>query len=324
MNPDAVVTESSPVLEIPAPGPAYDHWRKTGERELPTTAEPAPAKETSAEPEKVESAPESAPGTILEKARAQHKGTPAPERIKQLLEQNKAKDAEIARLKAGTKPQAESAPAKSVNPLEAPKKPKQDDFKTWEEFDAARDDYYEKKASYEAHSAVEGYKQQQVREAGERAIAEKVAEAKKVYPDLDADKLGVIATEISGDQAMPLMVKQRIGRSTVMPHLLYVLTGDPAKWDAFRNLAKTDPLAANDELVLMEQLIKQELGKKSEATVEEKPTPEKKVTNAPPPPREANGKGTVPPDAVGNALENDDFEAYKKSKNASDLSRRRK
>jgi hypothetical protein len=119
------------------------------------------------------------------------------------------------------------------------------------------------------------------------------------------------------------------------------LGGDQAKFDAFIQLAKSNPAQAIRELVLTESLVKEELGKgKASASVpprdektgkfqasseskESAPAP-KKITGAPGPTAEVGGKATAPADEIAEAVESGNQELFNAARNKRDLESRRK
>ena len=295
----------------------------------PKTEESAP--QQTAEPEKAESAPESAPEPPQEKAKGKPKGTGTPEekRIPQLLSERNALEKRVAelekQLKEGAAPtKAEPAPQPKPG-LEAPKKPKWEEFqaqgKTYEEYDAAKDEYFEKLAEFKSKMAVEEDRKARAQAEVDRTVAERLASAEKLYPDYR--EVAAPAMERLGAEAHPL-VKEMLSSSEYLAHMLYVMGKDAGELASFLGMAKSNPFAAMRKIAIYEQLIKEELTKpKGEAKAEseaEPPKPEsskpaKKVTSVPPPLEEVGGKVTKAPDPLAEALAAGDVGAYRRELN---------
>jgi hypothetical protein len=351
VTPDAPVAESSPAIEVPRDSADYATWRQTGRvpaaKSAPPKADPAPAKESSAAGDKPaeKAAPASEAGTHQEKNKPRDN---AATRLNELLEDLRKAGMTPAELKvfkreaqkdSAEPPKDKAAPEQTANPAEmkAPVKPKQDDYKTYAEYDAAKDKYYEDLADYRAAKRVEAYQQEQQQRASQASVHEKMTEAKGRYGDEAVGIISATARAFTGDQQIPQAVKAILNDSPVWTDLLYTLGSKPAELDGFIQLAKSDPGAAIRKAVLMEQLVQTELakgGKKPEAGGEDavvrddsgkfkKTTPEKKESDAPPPPKEVSGRGTPPADEVERAVKTSDFAAFKRSQNARDLARRR-
>lgn len=293
----------------------------------PKTEESAPPEQpekAAAEPEKAETAPESAPDKeSQEKGKKAFKGTPAEDRVKELLADRNARDKriqELERLLADkvTPKTPESAPDKpQPKGLEAPKKPKLEDFKTYEEYDAAKDAYYEELSEFKAKKAVQEAEQRRAQAEVDRSVAAKLQEAKQLYPDFD--DVAVPVVEAFGKGLNPAVV-DALGRSQNMAHILYVIGKDAAEVKAFQELAQRDPVGAILKIGIYEQLVKAELDKsRASADKTEKPevqkSPAKQLTSAPPPPPEVGGKSQVAPDALEQALKDGDVEAYRRELN---------
>jgi hypothetical protein len=162
-----------------------------------------------------------------------------------------------------------------------------------------------------------------------------VEEAKKAYPNFDTVVLPAM-NAIFGDGkpesgAHPA-IREALGRSSVMSHLLYTLGGNK-ELSKFVDDSRKDPVSALMKLGAMEALLIPELSKAgkevSEATRNGKgqftaPAPEKKTTTAPPPPTEVGGQATAPADPVMAAVKRKDFRAYEAEANARERAARLK
>lgn len=350
-----VAPESSPaVIDIPRDPAGYAKWRQTGE--VPAAkpkAESTPAKETPADGEQPEenSAPASETGKPTQEKKP--RGDNAAARLNELLEDLRKAGmtpAELKTFKREAKAEQKAEPANqqaaehTEKPAERkpPVKPKQEDFKTYDEYDAAKDKYYEDVADFKAAKALDDYRQEQQRNAANQSVHEKMTEAKGRYGDEAVGIISATARAFTGDQQIPATVTSLLDSSAVWTDLLYALGSKPAELASFIQLAKSDPMTAVRKIAVMEDLVKQELtkgGKKAQAASEEtddgasaardesgkfkKTTPEKQESNAPPPPKELSGRGTPPADEVQRAVKDGDFASYKRAQNARDLARRR-
>jgi hypothetical protein len=347
-----VSPESSPAIKIPREGPAYAEWRQTGK--LPAAkpkAESTPAKETPAEGEKPAENP--APASETGKSQEKKPRDSAAARLSELLEDlrkagmtpNELKTFKREQQKTeqaaeSGKPQAAEQTGKPAE-LKPPAKPKQEDFKTYDEYDAAKDKYYEDLADFKTAKAIEKYQQDQQRNAAQQSVHEKMTEAKGRYGDEAVGIISATARAFTGDQQIPDAIKSLLDSSPVWTDLLYTLGSKPADLDSFIQLSKTDPMGAIRKVALMEELVKQELAKGSKKPAADdaensgagserdesgkfkKAAPEKQESNAPPPPKEVSGRGTPPPDEVDRAVKTSDFASFKRAQNAKDLARRR-
>src|SRR6185312_11402609 len=206
MPADANVVDSSPTSEVEVQDSGidleslsseqYDTWMLKGE--LPTAKPSESPTETKTQ---IETPEESGKSKGNQEA---GKGKGVKERNAQLDGEIQELEARLAR-KADLKRQLESEPGenKGTPPaetkpaeLKAPVKPKVDDFKTWDEYETARDKFFEDLSDYKvakalqedrAQRAEEAKKQQ--REAEGRQAAEKwnkqVESAAKEHSDWD-------------------------------------------------------------------------------------------------------------------------------------------
>lgn len=327
MSTPVVTPDSTTDLHFISQDPEY---RKTGV--LPQAVS-TPAKEPS-EPEKVDATVdadvdhEGESAAVPETAVQEPKKRNAETRIRELVAQTKRLEAQLDEARRPKETKAESSPAPEKQPEikadAAPVKPKQDDFKTWEEFDAARDDYHEKMADYKAQQAVKTYEASRAQREQQVKLEQQMREVKEKYPEFD-DVAIPFGMEIGKDPAIHQAVKKRISDSNVLPELLMVMAGaDEAKRQEFLKLSKTDPVAALGEIAVFEYLIKEKL-------TESKPkAPEKQAPKAPPEPAtEVSGKSGAPVDEVEAATRANDgspdsFARYKAAANRRDLERARK
>jgi hypothetical protein len=359
-NNAAVVAESQPAQatqEVTQPASINDftaeerhEWRKTGNwPDRKATAQPktevsAPSKDSSADSAKSESAPASEAGKQTQETKTQQQRHNADSRkaelnaeIKELLrkrdELRKETQAPAAAPTSKTETPAASSTAAAPQELKPPVKPDPNSFKTWGEYEAARDEYFDKLSDYKAAKAIEGHKQALAQEQQRQTISKQMEEARKAYPDWDTvGKTAINAVWGDGkpESGVHPAIKHAIGSSPIMTHLLYVLGGDK-ELAQFVDLSRKDPARALMKLGAMEALLVPELEKagKDAANLERNDkgqftttkTPEKKVSSAPPPAKEVGGPGTPPADARVDAQKRGDFEAYRSASNARDLAR---
>lgn len=351
VTPDASAA-SSPALEVPRTSAEYAEWRQTGKLPAqPKSEASAPSTDHSAAGEKPAEKP--APASEAGKG-TQEKPKPARDnaaaRLNELLDDLRRAGYTPAELKTlrreATKTDQAAAPAKpateqTANPaeLKPPTKPKQEDFKTYEEFELARDKYFEDLADFKAQKRVEEFQQQQEQKAAQETVRQKMEEARTRYSsDPEAvNTISATARAITGDQQIPLTVKAILDQSPVWPDILYTLGSKAEELASFIELSKSNPGAAIRKAVLLEQLVTQELAKGAKPSagegatqrdetgkfVAEKPPEKKKEPAAPPPPTEVSGRGTPPPDEVEGAVRNNDFRRYRASQNARDAALRR-
>lgn len=375
--PSAAASES--VLSVPTNDVEYAEWRQTGKlppkkeaaaasQDEPTNKDEAAASDKSSEAKKPKLAPDPESGNQEPhkkgKLSAKERGAQVDDEIAD-LEQKLARRAELRRQlnEPADEKKAETSTAKSdakkeeaPKGLEAPVKPKWDDFKDkengYELFDAAKDDYFDKLSDYKADKKLADYEARQQQNAEIKAFVEKVETAGKRYSDFDAKKLDEAAGKIVADNTISPVVKDMFRDSSVMVDVLYVMSRDAEKFDEFLVLARTNPTKALREFAVTENLVMEELGgkpaaKKPAGTEKQEPTrdatgkfqktdvdededeqppnkaPEKKITAAPPPADEVGTRGSAPTDAVASAAKRNDFQAFRNAANRRDQASRR-
>lgn len=354
--PDEVIAAPSAEPTQAEPSPATNHqevlnnlsseqrtkWRMTGE--LPGKAESAPAKEDSAT-DKVETAPASEAGH-QEKPKRDNAET----RLKELLADLKTAGLTPAELKtfkreaAAAQPKAESTPAPKpevkvmpVSSPEAPKEPSIDDPKYtgdegWKLYEADVRKYNREFSEFTAKQAVEKFKQETIQKQQAEKVAKEFEAAQSKYADYK-DKTQPLIDALTAElQAAPEaktihpVVLDAIGSNPLCAEILYVI--GPEK-DAFLALARSNPVAALEKVAVIKHLISEELAKSPK---EDKPrdekgqfqgTPEKKITGAPPPPKEFGGTAAAPGDKVGEAVQKRDFASYKNEMNRREMATKR-
>ena len=226
---------------------------------------------------------------------------------------------------------SKAAPEHTAKPAEL-KKPKLDDFNTLEEYETARDKYFEDLTQQKITQAIEEDRTRRANEEQAAHTRDTLRKAAEKYGEGADKRIVESAGEIFRDDKIHLDVKRLLNSSTVLADLMYVMGSKPEDFQAFLEEARNDPGKAIRRAVLVERLVLEELGKQSSDSAPErnesgqfvKATPPAKTeTKAPPPTRVTNGTGTVPADAVESALKSDDFRSYMKEQNRRDIAARK-
>ena len=303
----ASVESSAPAIETWSSAQRTE-WLKTGKTpEAPKPAEsaPAPPKEnTSSEASAVEhedetTAPDSDPGDRQEQPPAK-KMSPAEKRIKQLL----ARQRELEEaLEATRKPAEEKRSDSKPSEQPAQGKPKQEDFKTY-------DEYFEALAEWKAEQRIAQRDQQrEAKEAEARARAaeaevakswkDRVAKTKAAHPDFDA-----VFADADMD-VTPVMQKAMLA-SEHGAEVAYHLAKHPEESERIAGLSNYEQALAIGEII---SSIKAAAAKSTQA-------PPKKTTSASKPPTELASKATPPADEAEAALADGDFARYRRIMNS--------
>lgn len=343
---------SSPAaaVEVPKDPQAYQEWRRTGK--LPAAKEPAgKPKEDSTTSQAAEgdkpkekTAPASAAGKEQEPKPPKPRSN-AETRLNEILEDLKRAGLSPVELKtfkrqaqaqeAPPKEQPKAAPEHTDKPagkLEPPVEPKAETWTgTWEELDAARSKYFHDLADYTARKAIADYQAEQQERTAQQEMQGKLAEAKQRYGDEAEATIGETGRAFFTDPGIPAAVKALVEDSPVMVDLLYTIGSKAEDLAALVETARRDPGAAIRKIVLLERLVTEELAKGSGAGGETPArgedgkfkAPEKKTTQAPPPPKEVSGRGAAPPDEVESAASAGDFSRFRAAANRRDMARAR-
>src|SRR5215472_1883495 len=144
-------------MAVPTDPEDYAEWRATGklpEKGRKPSKEDSATSKSSVDEESSESAPVSETGTQAGKRSAE-------KRIGQLTKEREDFRRELESLKAqiagkqdAKPPESSSAPAPS-EASDRPRKPKQEEYKTWEEYESAQDAYLENLADWKAGTKIE-------------------------------------------------------------------------------------------------------------------------------------------------------------------------
>lgn len=337
-------------MEVPTESAAYAEWRISGK--LPEAPKKQPKSGVSATSNgnssaaSEEAAEKASPASEAGENQQQEKRSRsnAETRLNEILADLRRAGMTPAELKSFKREalkeseQPKAAPEKTDKPagLQAPQKPKSDDFKTWEEYEAARDEYFENMADYKAAKKLEEFHANQAQQAQAKELKAKIDDAKQRYGDEAEATIRETAQSLWSDQQIHPAVKDLLGGSDVLVDVLYVMGSKPEDLEEFTAMARSNPAAAVRKFVLLEHLVQQELRGKSgdsegatapgrdESGRFTKPSPPAKpVTSAPPPPREASGRSAAPPDQVDRALKDGDFAGFRDARNRADIERRR-
>ena len=349
--------ESSPapsIPSIPRDDAGYAAWRQTGEIPDPKSPKPSksedsatsgkqPSPEVSATSESAEGAePEgkTAPGPEPG-VRQEQRRNGAPERLEEILSDLKRAGLSPSELKtfrreaqartAEPETTAQPPPPEPPKPL---KKPVLDDYTSWDEYNAATDEFHELKTREILQEEIRKLNEHHMRAQAQQTANQKLEEAAKRYGENAKDTIQSTATAIFHDPGVHAVFKETVGSSTVIADLLYVM-GSRNELQELLGLAKSDPLQAVRKVVLLEQLVQDELRKGSSDNGQETPErdetgkfvsqrpPAKRTTEAPPPTREVSGRASPPPDDQDAAFARNDVRAYFQAANRRDIAQRR-
>lgn len=325
-DPQAFLDKASPAETL--------EWRKTGKfpTDKPKTETPATSKETSASGTDGTAA---ASETASEQEARRSKGTPAPQRINELLAERKRDRERIAELerKVAT-PKAEEKPASATGTetakpgtAEPPAKPKMNDknadgtpkykdYGTWED---AKDQWIEDRATEKAAARLRTEDQQRSQQAEER----KASETWKTRVDDTAKSIADFGEVINAaiEAKHPIFTKVPVG--SVLEHFIYrVAEHGPQMLYHFVKVPGEFEriLAIRDRFQLDRELFKiDESFATASADTEKKNLPAPKVTEAPPPARTLAGRGTKPADEVASAVRDGDTARYIREANAREI-----
>lgn len=322
---------------IPTEPKAYAKWRETGElpgEEKPSGDDSATSKKKSADEPSGKGAPAPEAGKQRqERTNADTRKEELNREIRELLAQRDTLRKEV--IEPGKKDvKAEPSPAPEEG-LKRPVKPKQEDFDSWDKYEAAQDKYLEDLADFKATERLEKHTQQQQQEAETKAMQKRLDEAKERYGAEAEPKIIATAKAVFDDKAVAPALKIAMGRSEVLVDSLYVMGSDTGEFEAFLDLAKKDPLEALRKWFTVEALVKEELKKGTPKTDNNGATPRgadgkflppdkppaKPIKGAPAPPVELNGSASPPGDERERAVSSGNFRAFKADADRRDIQR---
>jgi len=332
-QPPTQTSKPEETLSVPTNAEDYAEWRTTGK--LPEKKSPS-AREDSA-PSKKTVTPDSEPGAHQKR---QGYADVRKEELNKEIRDLIAKRDQIKQglegppVKKDVKPAAEPSTAQPEE-SKRPTKPKAEDFKSWEEYETAKDKYDEDLADYKAEQKIQEYEQRQRQSAATQAMQVRLDEAKSRYGDEAEPKILDTAKTVFEDKAVAPAIKTAIGRSQVMVDALYVLGSDQNELASFVDLSIKDPLEALRKWYTVEALVKAEL-EKSAGKQETKPetngsTPQRDedgkflpariAKKAPAPPTELGGSSSPPGDERDRAAATGNVRAFFADANRRDIAR---
>lgn len=328
--------KAAETFSVPTNVDDYAKWKQSGE--LPK-GKPSKS-EDSAPSEKSSVTPDSEPGAHKRQGNADTRKQELNEEIRGLI----ARRDELKREIEGAPPEKkdvkrESSTAQPAQPeaSKRPVKPKQDDFKTWDEFDQALDKYTEDLSRFIASEMLQEHIQKSQQAAQAQAMQLKLDDAKSRYGEEAEPKVLETAKSVFEDQKIAPAIKTAIGRSDVMVDALYVMGSDQGELKAFIDLAAKDPLEALRKWFTVEALVRAELEKnagKPPASENGTPPrgedgkflpaskpPAKTQKTAPAPATELGANSSPPGDIRDRAAASGDVRAFMEEGNRRDFAR---
>jgi hypothetical protein len=340
-------TKTEETVSVPTNAEDYAEWRASGklpERRTPSKGEASAApKKHSVDSDKPSesTAPVSETGDVRQ-GNVQKRIDKVIAERETFRRENEALKAQIAAKQdaktPGSSPAAEKAPASTAQPADPkrPVKPNASDFKSWEEYETAKDKYDEDLADYKAEQRIQKLKEEMRQSAATQAMQTKLDEAKSRYGDEAEPKILDTAKTVFEDQAIAPAIKTAIGRSKVMVDALYVMGSDPDELASFVDLSIKDPLEALRKWYTVEALVQAELEKLAGKPDAGKPEtngntpardedgkflPARITKKAPAPPTELGGNSSPPGDERDRAAATGNVRAFFNDANRRDMAR---
>lgn len=328
-------------VSVPTNAEDYAKWRATGElpesgRKPSKSEDSATSKKPSVDSKESETAPVSETGTSAGKRSAE-------KRIDQLTAEKEAFRRELEELKARAgkqdAKQPESSSVPQTQPAEAgrPKKPKQEEFKTWDEYETAQDKYVNDLVKWESKREIDEYIQRTKQEAATQAMQVRLDKAKERYGEEAETTIIGTAKTVFDDSKVAPAIKAAMGRSDVMVDALYVMGSDQKELDSFVDLSVKDPLEALRKWFTVEALVREELARPAKNQpppsngapqrdeegkfVSAKSPPARIPRQAPAPPTELGGSSSPPGDERDRAAASGDVRGFMQEGNRRDLAR---
>lgn len=264
----------------------FSEYRKSGE--LPARFKPEEESTNDTPEETVESATEEVETeSESESDDAQEtppKGSGAEKRIKQLLAEKKDLQRKLEQAaKKDVVPESSPAPA-AQQQLTRPKPTPEDKKPDGSPKYATYEDYVEELADFKAEQRWAAAQREQVVQAQQKALGEKLDEARERYDNFDEVSKPFVS-EFVADQKIAPVVKHMVSDSPVFADLVFTLAED----DKFMAIARNEPGKAIRYIAKVESLIQEEQSKAGEEELASGKTPEKKKTAAPKPPAPVGG-----------------------------------
>ncbi len=329
------VTVATPAVapSIPRDGAARAEWQKTGafpsEKKEATSsnADSAPASVEAGEKKPAEKTASASEAESTQEQKSSHKRSNADTRLTEILDDLRKAGLTPAELKtfkreaqqAAKVAESQPAAAEKKTDSDAPKKPKVDDYETWEKYEEAHDTYVDELTAYKAKKVIAESKAQDARDKVESEMRETVNAARERYADYD-EIIEPARVQIFDDKEVHPALKAMVDASPVFIDLLYVLGKKPADLDAIVQLSKTNPIEAIRKVVLLDQLVREEMSGKPK---EEAKVPAKRVPTAQDPGFEASGTNATPSHPVAAAVKQGDVRKFFEEENKRDIARRK-
>ena len=355
--------------------PDDEHYRLTGEFETPANKDDAASSKGKEKPssEKDDASAASQEQTETDASKAAASATAPTQRtdrresrwekrereLKTLREENarlkaqssqgpqrsETRQEEVTRPAAETEAEAGKAAAKpKIDDIDP--KTKQPKYKTFAEYEDAKDAWLRKETIREFNESNAKTQQQQERTVIDRSRAEQVDKFRETHADYDQVVSDALA-EKEADGRNPIFYTEGshidnflLSQPDRGAGLLYHLmknSSDPA----VRGIFARTPDGTRYQLTMIEQISRLGVlahtlaGKSSSRTSsgtsqtshnesDETLSSARPVTRASRPPHQVSGQGTVAKDAVEQALEDGDFETYSRTQNAKEIARQKR
>lgn len=351
--PAAAAPKAAPIVEtserLAEFLPEGKHYRLTGEmpgakddEQKPTKKTPAAGAEDSsaADGDANEPSQSAEIDAAPDAAQAQRTKKGAAARLQEVLAERKRDRDRIQELERQLiTPNRETAQAsqpatetRAATPKSTPK-PKIDDvdtktgqpkYKSYAEFEDAKDSWLLEEGARKAQETNAKTQREQHQSQVQNAIAQEWGKRTVAAAAKHAD-FNTVALNPNLPIKQGSIVDVFVLDSDHGTDVLYHLGKNPAELD---RIQKLNPIQQARELVKIElKVAGSGASSHSEddgADAAEKPSSAKPVTQAPPPPHQVSGKGTVTKEAVAQAVEDGDSETYIREQNNRDLARRRK
>ncbi len=342
------VTEDAPAASaLPTFLPTDKHYRMTGEMPAETVEAPATSENEEKDIKPLES--EGSAPSESETAAASETAPPQEPRQKtaatsenrwaKVTRENRELRERLARLEGAESARAAQRETQTSQPAKAEEKrgrPKPTDknekgeflYQTLAELQEAQDkwvlDEAEKRATERFEKTAKERDLAQAKERVQKEITERVAKARKDHADYDTvAKNGLARKNEYGQDVIYIP-----DGSAVDGFILDSDRGHDVLYEVCKNPDKYAHIFAHDaqgKYVMSPLRQVRELAK-IENSLDSKETaiPAKPITAAPRPPHQVSGKGTVAKDAIEQAVEDNDADAYMKEANARQLARMKK
>jgi len=317
-------------MAVPKDPEAYAEWRQTGK--LPSKEDSATSKEKPSPEDSATSRP-SPEDSATSKRRTENRKEQINRELREAIAERDQARRERDQIrqeiegagKKDVKPPAEPSPAKpEPEALQRPVRPKQEDFDTWDKYQAADDQYLEDLADYKAAGRLE----QHTAKLRQDAAQVRLNEAKTRYGEEAEPAILKTGQTVFDDAKVPPAIKAAIGRSKVLVDALYVMGSDQQELSDFLELAKADPIEALRKWFTIESLVERELA--GNASKEPGETPPRasdgkfqsaKPRPAPAPTTELNGNASPPGDERERAANTGNVRAFFAEGNRRDMQR---